>query len=514
MNAYPAARWLGLKFVFEFVDQEARQDAVPSASNEDTLVSQLAQTVNDQRTQDASYVSLERNRWSLAEGNNFRPYPDDVSGAQTGYVSQSPSTNSGRLTYCPYLEFTFSEPHSSIGFTVFFEPTSGVHADHFSVQTYDANDDLISEADVYADSAVAPVNLLSPNYSRVRFTFFSLSRPNTRLRIAEIMFGVIETFDADTVAEATLKYEADPIAEALPTKECVVRLDNSSQRFNLINPEGIYSYLQQPQAFFVSLGIGDSRDSVEYVPMGEFFFATASAEDSSLTAEITAYDWFYWLEKSTFKNTERGMWSLRSALQAILTDAGIEAELVIPEAKANMMIQRLSTDMTHREAIRQAVQAVCCTAYFDRDNRLVVTDLSTGATVDVLDDDNMKEPPKVRIESAVNTVVLTTSDQEQHVERVYTAANVSRGELPQVKSVTNHMVPPERGQAVADWLLARSQGRLTYSVRARGNPETKIGETVRIKDFFDVNRNAIVTMQQFKYDGGLSEDSEAIVNGT
>ena len=34
MNAYPDTRWVGLRFTFEFVDQEARQDAIPVSSGE------------------------------------------------------------------------------------------------------------------------------------------------------------------------------------------------------------------------------------------------------------------------------------------------------------------------------------------------------------------------------------------------------------------------------------------------------------------------------------------------
>ena len=327
-----------------------------------------------------------------------------------------------------------------------------------------------------------------------------------------MLFGVIETYDADTIAEATLRYAVDPIAESMPTKECIVRIDNSSQRFNLINPEGIFMYLQQPQAFYVSVGIGETRDEMEYVPMGEFFFATASAEDASLTAEITAYDWFYWLDKGTFHNATGGTWSLRSALTAILADAGIDAELVIDPDAAATLIQKTADDMTHREAIRQAVQAACCTAFFDRDNRLVVKDLAIGTAVDVLDADNMLQPPKVTIESAVNTVQLTTHNSTGS-DVVYTASRVEPGELPQVKTVTNYMVTPENGQKVADWLLARCRGRLTYSMQERGNPETILGDTVEVRDYFNVNRKTVVTKQDFRYDGGIKEDSEAVIIG-
>ena len=86
--------------------------------------------------------------------------------------------------------------------------------------------------------------------------------------------------------------------------------------------------------------------------------------------------------------------------------------------------------------------------------------------------------------------------------------------MPQSKAVTNPMVTLENGPLVAQWLLAASQNRLTYSTKERGNPENKLGDTVKIYDYFGANRNAVITKQKYIYGGGLKAESEVIRNGT
>lgn len=508
MNTYPDTRWVGLQFKFEFIDQKARGDATPTSSAQDSI-SKIWQVVDDVRSYDTAFIGLDHNRWGLNQ--KFKPLPDNLYSTQTGWVCSPLSNSSCTFSSNPYLEFSFSKPHSSIGFSIHFDEPTGTHATRFLVQTFNSAGSVLTSKVVENHSSLAVVNLLSPNYTRVRFTFYETSRPYSHIRISEVLFGIVEVFDGNTIASADLRYQIDPIAESLPSREAVIRIDNSDQSFNLINPNGIYAYLQQPQSFFVSLGTGTSFRNIELVPMGEFYFGTASAEDSGLTAEICAYDWFYWLEKGKWLDTATGQWTLQQAVSAILNNAGIECEVIIPSSVRNTPIYHVNEEMTNREALRQAVQAACCTAYFDRESRLVILDLTQGSPVDVLDSNNMREPPKVSIESAVNTVQLTTHDPSSDTDVVYTAANLATDdELMQLKTVTNHMVHTSRGQVVANWILRLCQGRITYSTEERGNPATKLTDTVKIYDYFGVNRSAVVVSQEYKYDGGLSEESRAI----
>ena len=71
MNAYPDTRWVGLRFTFEFVDQEARQDAIPVSSGE-AASSHIRDTLDNTMTQSAAYIHLEHNRWGL--GRDFHEW--------------------------------------------------------------------------------------------------------------------------------------------------------------------------------------------------------------------------------------------------------------------------------------------------------------------------------------------------------------------------------------------------------------------------------------------------------
>ena len=511
MNAYPDTRWVGLRFTFEFVDQEAQLDAVPASSGE-AASSHIKDTLDNITALSEPYIHLEHNRWGLNQ--NFKPIPKNHTAKQIGWIGSYISGSDCTFAVSPFLEFGFADEHSSIGFTLHFEHVTGQHPTKILTQTFNADGDVVSELVTENHTTHCVINLLSPDYKRVRFTFLETSRPYSRVRVAEVLFGIIETYEAEDIVSASLEYSVDPVADSLPSRQTIFRIDNSDQRFNLINPNGIYAYLQQPQAFNVALGVGESRDTIEYVSMGEFFFATASAEDASLTAEITAYDWFYWLEKGKFKIAGTGTWTLHEAVSAILNNAGISCGVLMSETAATTPLVKVADEMTNREALRLAVQAACCTAYFNREGQLVILDLTQADPVDELDSNNMTAPPKVTIESAVNTVQLTVHDAVNNTDAVYTASNIIDDEMVQVKSVSNNMVDPTMGQAVADWILRACQGRVTYTTSERGNPSILLTDTVKIYDYFKVNRNTIVTRQAFNYDGGLSAESEAIARGS
>lgn len=511
MNAYPDARWVALRFRFAFVDQRAREDATPASSAQQDA-SQLYQTLDEINQPDGAFVCLEHNRWGLNQAFTF--IPRDFSQMETGWIGSAMSRADCTFSSSPYLEFSFTEPHSSIGFTLNFDQPTGQHATRIRVQTYDEYGQIIGNVVKENHSALCVINQPSPNYTRIRFTFLETSRPYSRVRVSEVLFGIVETYEADDIVTASLEYSVDPIAESLPSRQTIFRIDNSDQRFNLINPDGIYAYLQQPQSFDVAMGIGESRDTIEYVSMGQFYFATASAEDSSLTAEITAYDWFYWLEKAKYKCGTTGEWTLAQAITDIFTAAGIECEVVMSSAAAATPVMKYTEELTCREALRLAVQAACCTAYFNRESQLVVLDLAQASPVDELDNNNMTAPPKVTIESAVNAVTLTVRSSGSSTDVVYTASNIPDGAVAQIKSVSNNMVHSTMGQAVADWILQRCQGRITYTTAERGNPATLLTDTVKIYDYFHVNRNTVITRQVFSYDGGLLAESEAISHGS
>ena len=104
---------------------------------------------------------------------------------------------------------------------------------------------------------------------------------------------MVQYFDNDNTSGATLLYGVSPAAENLPTNELTITFDNTDAKYNMVSPSSIFAYLQQGQSLDAEIGIG-----LEYVNMGKFYFAKAQAQDGSMTAQITAYDRLYQLDKS------------------------------------------------------------------------------------------------------------------------------------------------------------------------------------------------------------------------
>jgi hypothetical protein len=147
-----------------------------------------------------------------------------------------------------------------------------------------------------------------------------------------------------------------------------------------------------------------------------------------------------------------------------------------------------------------------CTCYFNRDGVLVFADLIETEPVDILDHSNLHKPVKVKVTDPVNTVEVIARDEYTGVETVYTASNKEPGETDHILTIRNPLVA---SADVAAWLLAIHQKRVRYGLTERGNPAREIADTVRIFDAYLENRNAIITKEEYLFDGTLKANVEA-----
>ena len=93
-------------------------------------------------------------------------------------------------------------------------------------------------------------------------------------------------------------------------------------------------------------------------------------------------------------------------------------------------------------------------------------------------------------------------------ETIYKAQNLE-GKPESIKQVNNLLIRKENAQVFADWCLSVAQKRLTYKLQERGNPARETTDTVKIYDAYNENRNAIITKQEYHYDGTLKANTEA-----
>ena len=502
-DPYRSACRVDLRVVFELVDVDAATTAVPDVSGQ-APVSQLGQLTDGTEAMGGKFAALEPDLWALDGSVDI--LPDDVSGTQTGWWSDMLSGADGAFAVPPTLEFSFPEDVSSIGFTLAFDAAAGQWASRIRVTTYQADGSVLTAATVDNDAPTAVIDLMSDGYRRVAFEFLATSEPFRRARVCEAVFGIVQRFDGRTLSKAELEYALSPTAEALPAAELTVTVDNLARRYNMVNPSGVYRYLQEGQGLTAKAVMDGAA-----VELGTLYFTSSEADDDGLTATITAHDKLYWLDGSTYRGGESGTWPLREAVAAVLADAGAELEVDIPEAIGSRTVGKcVPKDASHREALRLLAQAGRSTCYIRRDGVLAFTEFPWGEPVDERDGDNLTSLAGISVGERINTVELTVRDEYAGTEELVFTAEAPRGagEGPHVKSVTNPCAA--EGQLVADWLLGLYQRRLNYALPGMANPAVELGDTITVHDAFGGRADAVVCGVELDYDGGLLGTTKAL----
>ena len=117
-NPYPDERWSTARVIFELVDIDAAEDATATVTSE-AEISKLSQTHNRVVEMEKKLATLEQN-YFLLDGS-FE-LPDENDNGEVGWWSGEISDSNGQLNQV--LEFNFTEPQSSIGFTIAFDEKS------------------------------------------------------------------------------------------------------------------------------------------------------------------------------------------------------------------------------------------------------------------------------------------------------------------------------------------------------------------------------------------------------
>lgn len=501
-DPYVDERSSDIKVTFEFIDVDAADSAIPTSSGE-CVISRLAQSHNKIVAMTKKLATLEPNYCDL-DGSYI--FPDEADNGEVGWWSDVISGSDGTFLDNPYIQFSFTADQTSAGFTIVFDDRANEYCSEFTVEVFNSTDVLINEMDVTGNkSNVYVVNLPVENYRKVRITFTKTANPYRRVRVCEFVFGFIQIFTKNDVKNLSVVFETVLSGETLPTNQMIMTIDNVDRRYNILNPAGIYKYLQLGQGFNVQIGVGPANN-VEMVNMGKFYFAKASAEDSSMTAQISAYDKLYFLTETKCRIGTTGTWTVADAVAAVIADSGLNITTIInATVGARSIGKAIPQESSHREALRLIAQAGRCSCYFNRNDELVFGEITETDPVDILDNDNMYSPVKVTDTGRINTVEVTVRDEYADTVTVYTANNVIPGEIVLSKNINN----PLATQATADWLLLTLGKRYNYEASERGNPAREFGDTITIYDAYGENRDAIVIREQYAFNGKLGVSTVA-----
>lgn len=327
---------------FEILDTTAIQDSSLSVlDNNIQNYSNLSEIVEDD-IEHKKYVTFEKN-FSILDGSLNLVNENENNGL--GYSSTSMTDSNGELTLNSVITIELQGYHTSPGITIEFAGDS--YSTDFTVQYY-KNNNLIFENDYVADKLFYYCEEASvEEYNKIIITFRKMSNNNRYVKISRIYFGCIKIFGDDLLISANTTHEIDLLSSELNIGKLSFKVSNSDRKFSLLNPEGIYSSLQDKQKIRAYEYLDNDKKL-----LGTFYLSSWK-NTSEQVANFEGQDVIGLMDTSIFYG---GMYTnilSEVLINEILLDANIDYEL--DEELEGIEISGYIPKCSHREALQQVL---------------------------------------------------------------------------------------------------------------------------------------------------------------
>ena len=244
----------------------------PVSSSEESAYSKSEQ-IHDKDIHNVSRsATLESKRWVL--DGSFYIFPDSPDPfAKYGFVGNETCGEDGTFSPAQFVEERFSGVGVLQVCMIFFPNNDfdGVPED-FTVSIMQGGS-AIYEKQITGntESKVIVDGFTVNNPDAIRIDVSKMSKGYRRLRVLEIVPGIIEVWSGDDLSEFSLKQQGDVSCTTLPYGTCEIALDNTSRRFEPRNKSGIFSSIEERQGIDISIGVQLKTGGIEYKGIGKFF---------------------------------------------------------------------------------------------------------------------------------------------------------------------------------------------------------------------------------------------------
>lgn len=222
---------------------------------------------------DSRYATLERGRWLL--DGTFRLIPEDPAqlDGETGFVGDTISGDDGTFSPAAWVEERFSGVDVLQACSVYFstEDFDGIPVD-FTVEVLQGGTAYYTKEFTGNTATFVSMDgftVYNPDAIRVTVTKWSL--PGRRLRVAEIVPGVYESWDLRMIADVSIVQQGDVSCMALPYGTCTLKLDNTTKRFEPRKKASLFKSIEERQGIGFEIGVRLPGGGIEWKPTCVFY---------------------------------------------------------------------------------------------------------------------------------------------------------------------------------------------------------------------------------------------------
>ena len=392
-----------LKVKFNIVDPETNPDL---SSNSEEIFSSLDSIKESTIPQTKNYATLEKNFWIL---NDSQPIYGSEELEQT-YISSYMSDKNCLFTDKACITLTSSVYLTTLGLTMVFDSIDKNYAKRLNVKAYRDNT-LIMNKDYtlnsYKERLIFADNDELVRWNRIEIYFIESSLPYRRIRVNQLLFGIMEIYTDENIISAESKEKTTMINSELPTHTFKFTIDNMNKLFNPDNPEGWYRYILQQQPISYERGYQLDDGTIEWI-LGGNMLLTGSVDVGENQVTFSTTSLINYLTKSYKKGVYNANGrSLYDLAVDVLTDSNID------ESQYNLWegLKLLKTDapLPKLEA-RQLLQIIAttgnCILFTNRENIINIQPFSYILSPYGMNYDFITSNPVVKVQSELHNAII------------------------------------------------------------------------------------------------------------
>lgn len=197
------------------------------------------------------------------------------------------------------------------------------------------------------------------NTTYVKLIFYSMKKPQSRLRIYYIRFGYGLVYYNDSVIGSSLESYISPVGADVPQIDFSVQLKNYDHYFNVDNPKSAINFLETGQEMEIYYGYQlPNSEEIEWVKGNHLLCSEWESDD--YTATIRCQDIFRNMNSEYFKGlyVSAGK-SYFDIAKEVLQDAGYSEYYIDPHLKT-LFTKNPLPRVQHREALQIIANACRC----------------------------------------------------------------------------------------------------------------------------------------------------------
>lgn len=392
-----------LKVKFNIVDPETNPDL---SSNSEEIFSDLDNIKETTIPQTKNYATLEKNFWLL---NDSQPIYGSEELEQT-YVSSYMSDKNCLFSDKACITLTSSVYLTTLGLTMVFDSIDKNYAKKLKVKAY-RDSTMIMDKDYtlnsYSDRLIFADNEELVRWNKIEIYFIESSLPYRRIRINQLLFGIMETYTDENLISAESKEKTTMINSELPTHTFKFTIDNMNKLFNPDNPQGWYRYILQQQPISYEWGYQLDDGTIEWI-LGGKMLLTGSVEVGENQVSFSTTSLINYLTKVYKKgvynssgrslydlavdvledsNIDSSQYNLWSGLKLIKTDAPL------PKLEARQLLQIIATTGN-------------CILFTNRENVINIQPFNYVLNPDGMSYDFITSNPVVKVQSELHNAII------------------------------------------------------------------------------------------------------------